>query len=54
MRRHIKAHFEITQCWTNETATLWCGATILGYDIHRINPLTSDTNVKYINIKMND
>ena len=42
--------FEITQCWTNGTVTLQCGATAIGYNICRIKPHTSDTNVEDINI----
>ena len=39
----------ITQCWTNGTVTLQCGAIKIRYNILRINPYTSDTNVEDIN-----
>ena len=42
--------FVITQCWTNGTIKLQCGATKIKYNIHRIKPHTSDTKMKDINI----
>ena len=43
--------FFIKQCWTNETGTLQCGAIKIGYNISRIKPYKSGTNVKDINPK---
>ena len=40
-----KVPFFITQCWTNGMVTLRCGAIKIGYNICRIKPNTSDTNV---------
>ena len=41
--------FEITQCWTNGTVALQCGATKIRYNICHIKSHTSDTNVEDIN-----
>ena len=40
--------FDVTQCCTNGTVTLECGTVKNGYNIHQINPYTTDTNVEYI------
>ena len=40
--------FFITQCWNNGTVTLQCISATIVYNIHRIKPYTSDTNVKDI------
>ena len=40
--------FGITQCWTNDTFTLQCGAIQIRHNMHQINPYTSDTNVEEI------
>ena len=39
----------ITQCWTNETATLQYGPTKIRHNIHWIKPCKSDKNVEDIN-----
>ena len=44
-----KGEFEITQCWTNGTATLQCGAIKNRYNIRHIKPYTSNAHVEYIN-----
>ena len=44
--------FFITQCWTNGTITLHCGAIPIWHNIYHIKP--HDTNVEYINSKTND
>ena len=38
----------ITQCWTNETVSLHCGAIKIRYNIRHIKPYTSDINVEDI------
>ena len=43
-----KGTFEITRCWTNGVVTLYCGEIKIRYNIRRIEPYTSDTNVEYI------
>ena len=43
-----KVQFLMTQCWTNGTVTLQCGANKIRYNICRIKPHTSDTNVEDI------
>ena len=40
-----KGQFEITQCWKNYTFSLHYGAVKMRYNICRIIPHTSDTNV---------
>ena len=49
-----KRPFEITQCCTNGTVTLHCGAIKIRYNIHHIKPHTYDTNIEDINFKTND
>ena len=59
-----KGAFAITQCRTNDTVTLHCGAIKNWYNICHINPYTSDicrinsytydTNVEDINPETND
>ena len=41
-----KVTFVITQCFTNGTITLQCGATQVKYNIRRINPYKLDTEVE--------
>ena len=48
-----KVPFAITQCWTNSTFTLQCGAIKIRYNIHHIKPYTADKNVEYINPENN-
>ena len=36
----------IMQCWNNDTANLQYGATKIGYNIRRIKPYKSDTNIE--------
>ena len=43
-----KVPFGITHYWTNGTVTLQCGTIKIRYNIRRIKPYTSDTNVEYI------
>ena len=43
-----KVSFVITQCWTNGTVLLHCGAIKIRYNICFIKPYTSDTNVEDI------
>ena len=43
--------FEITQCFTNGTVNLQCGAIQMRYNICCINPYKSDTNVEDISSK---
>ena len=38
--------FLITQCCTNGTITLQCGAKIIGCNIHPVKSHTSDTSVE--------
>ena len=40
--------FDKTQCWTNVTVILQCGAIKIRHNIRCINPYTSDTNVEDI------
>ena len=40
-----KGSFLITQCFTNGTVKLQCGATKIRYNICRIKPHKYDTNV---------
>ena len=50
-----KGPFEITQFWANDTFYLQCGKIKIRYNIHRIIPYTSDTNVDgIISEKCND
>ena len=50
-----KIHFVITQCFTNGTVNLQCGAIQIKYNIHRIKPYKSDTKVEDLNsINMDD
>ena len=49
-----KGPFFIKQCWNNGTVILQCDATEIRYNIRRINPHISDTNVEYINLKNNE
>ena len=49
-----KGPFVIKQCWTNGTVTVQCGAIKIRYNICRINPYTSDTNVEDINPENDD
>ena len=44
--------FVITQCLTNGTVALQCGAINIWYNIRHIKP--HDTNVEDINSKTND
>ena len=46
-----KVTFVITQCWTNGTVTLQYGLKTIWYNIHKINPYTSDTNIEDITPK---
>ena len=41
--------FVITQCFTNVTVNLQCGAKQIEYNIHLIKLYKYDTNVEYIN-----
>ena len=41
----------ITQCWTNGTVTLQCGAIEIRHNIRCIKPYTFDTNVEDITPK---
>ena len=43
-----KGTFEINQCWSNGAVTLQCDATKIWYNISRIKPYKSDTNVEDI------
>ena len=40
--------FDTTQCWTNVMVILQYGVTKIRYNIHRIKPYTSNTNVEDI------
>ena len=44
-----KVPFLITQCFTNGTVMLQCGATQITYNIYCINPYKYDTKVEDIN-----
>ena len=46
-----KGLFVIKRCFTNGTVNLQYGPTEIRYNIHRIKPYKSDTNVKHINPK---
>ena len=46
-----KGPFVITQCYTNGTVNLKCGALQIKYNIRRIKPYISDTNVEDISLK---
>ena len=46
-----KGPFVITQCFTNDTVKLKCGATQIKYNISCINPYKSDTKVGYSSSK---
>ena len=46
-----KSPFVITRCFTNGTVNLKYGPIKIKYNIHRIKPYKSDTNVEYINPK---
>ena len=43
-----KGPFEIKQCWSNDTFSLQYGAVKNRYNIRRIIPYTSDTNIEII------
>ena len=50
-----KGPFVITQCFTNVTVNLQCGAIKIRYNIRRIKPYKSDTKVEdYNSINMYD
>ena len=49
-----KGPFVITQCWTNGTVTLQCGAIKIRCNIRRIKPYTYDTNFEEIHTETND
>ena len=47
-----KVPFVITQCFTNGTITLQCGATQVKYNMRRIKPYKLDTKVEYYSSKI--
>ena len=50
-----KVPFVITQCFTNDTVNLQCGAIKIKYNIRRIKPCKYDTKVEdYNSINMHD
>ena len=49
-----KGPFLITQCCTNGTVALQCGAIKNRYNIHHIEPHKSYTNIEDIDLKTND
>ena len=46
-----KVIFVITRCFTNGTVNLYYGPTEIKYNISRIKPYKTDTNVEDINPK---
>ena len=46
-----KVKFVLTQCFTNGTVSLQCGAIQMKYNIRRINPYKLDTKVGYYGSK---